>query len=102
MNLNQIAIFVGLIASIIFLAVSYFYYNKVPTFSQIAVVMLSWAGAIAGFYLIYFVSIADDASLGQLADQRTPIVLGALAVIWTSAESFFSSIKVMKTSTTVV
>lgn len=96
MNPNLLGLYVGVFASLIFLAVSFFYYKKVPPFNQVAVVLLAWAGAVVGCHLGYFSLTAEDVALGKLADQRISIFLGALAVVWTAAESFFASVKAVK------
>lgn len=96
MNPNLIGLYVGAAASMIFLSASYFYYKKVPSLNQVAVVLLAWAGAVVGIHLGYFSLTADDVALGKLADQRISIFLGALAVVWTAAESFFTSVKAIK------
>ncbi|MDH5205186.1 MAG: hypothetical protein OEW36_05950 [Hylemonella sp.] len=96
MSPNLIGLYVGAAASLIFLAFSYFSYKKVPALSQVAVVLLAWAGAVVGAHLGYFALTADDIALGKLVDQRTSIFLGALAVVWTAAESFFASLKAVK------
>ena len=96
MNPNLIGLYVGAAASLIFLAFSFFYYKKVPTLNQVAVVLLAWAGAVVGAHLGYFALTADDVALGKLSDQRISIFLGALAVVWTASESFFTSLKAVK------
>lgn len=96
MNPNLIGLYVGAAASLIFLAFSFFYYKKVPALNQVAVVLLAWAGAVVGAHLGYFALTADDVALGKLSDQRISIFLGALAVVWTAAESFFTSLKAVK------
>jgi len=95
-NPNLIGLYVGAAASLLFLGVSFFYYKKVPSLNQVAVVLLAWAGAVVGVHLGYFSLTAEDAALGRLADQRISIFLGALAVVWTAAESFFTSCKAIK------
>jgi len=97
MNPNLLALYVGAAASFIFLTFSFFYYKKVPSLNQVAVVLLAWAGAVVGAHLGYFALTAEDVSLGRLSDQRISIFLGALAVVWTAAESFFTSLKAIKT-----
>jgi hypothetical protein len=72
MNPNLIGLYVGAAASLVFLAVSFFYYKKVPSLNQVAVVLLAWAGAVVGGHLGYF------------------------AVVWTAAESFFTSLRAIK------
>lgn len=98
MSPNLIGLYVGVVASFIFLAFSFFYYKKVPSLNQVAVVLLAWAGAVVGAHLGYFALTAEDGALGKLADQRISIFLGALAVVWTAAESFFTSLKAIKAS----
>ena len=97
MNPNLIGLYAGALASLIFLLVSYFKYKKVPSLNQIAVVLLAWVGAVVGLHLGYLSLVAEDTALGELADQRVAVFLGALAVVWTAAESFFTSIKSVKT-----
>lgn len=95
-NPNLISLYVGTAAGALFFAYSYFVCKKVPELNQVAVVLLAWTGAVVGFHLGYIALTADDSSLGKLSDQRVAIVLGALAVVWTAAESFFASIKAVK------
>ena len=93
---NLISLYIGCGASFLFLLYSYFYCKTVPTLNQVAVVLLAWTGAMVGLHLGYFALTADNIALGKLADQRVAIVLGALAVVWTAAESFFGSIKAVR------
>nr|WP_315196461.1 hypothetical protein [uncultured Aquabacterium sp.] len=95
-NPNLIGLYIGTAASALFFAYSYFACKKVPELNQVAVVLLAWTGAVVGFHLGYIALTADDSALGKLADQRVAIVLGALAVVWTAAESFFTSIKAVQ------
>lgn len=96
MNPNLVGLYVGAFASFIFLVYSYLNFKKIPTLNQVAVVLLSWAGAVVGAHLGYFALTATDEVLGQLSDQRISIFLGSLAVVWTASESFFSSVKAIK------
>lgn len=66
MNPNLIGLYVGAAASLIFLAVSFFYYQKVPSLNQVAVVLLAWAGAVVGIHLGYLSLTADDNALGKI------------------------------------
>nr|CAS02439.1 putative integron gene cassette protein [uncultured bacterium] len=93
MNPTLIGLYVGAFASSVLFATSHLKYKKIPSLNQVAVVLLAWAGAVVGIYVGYFSLVADDASLGKLADQRIAVFLGALAVVWTAAESFFASLK---------
>ncbi|WP_174876036.1 hypothetical protein [Vogesella oryzae] len=95
-NPNLIGLYIGTAAGALFFLYSYLACKKVPALNQVAVVLLAWTGAVVGFHLGFIALTADDTTLGMLADQRVAIVLGALAVVWTAAESFFSSIKAVK------
>ncbi|MDI1258993.1 hypothetical protein [Aquabacterium sp.] len=95
-NPNLVGLYIGTAAGALFFIYSYFACNKVPELNQVAVVLLAWTGAVVGFHLGYIALTADDLTLGKLSDQRVAIVLGALAVVWTAAESFFASIKAVK------
>ena len=96
MNPNLIGLYAGAAASLIFLVTSYFKYKKIPSLNQTVMVLLAWVGAVVGIHLGYLALIAEDTALGDLADQRVAVFLGALAVVWTAAESFFTSIKSVK------
>lgn len=90
---SLIGLYVGVFAGLCFFGYSTVICKKVPQLNQVAVVILAWTGAVVGCHLGYVALTADDASLGVLKDQRIAIVLGALAVIWTAAESFFGSLQ---------
>lgn len=92
-NPNLIGLYIGTFSGFCFFLYSYFWCKKVPQLTQVAVVILSWTGAVVGFHLGYIALSAEDAALGPLAGQRVAIVLGALAVVWTAGESFFISLK---------
>ncbi|WOD11368.1 hypothetical protein RPW65_00345 [Pseudomonas sp. NyZ704] len=89
-------LYIGVFAGICFFGYSAVGHKKIPQLNQVAVVILAWTGAVVGFHLGFIALTADDRSLGILNDQRIAIVLGALAVIWTAAESFFSSVQQVK------
>lgn len=96
MNPNLIGLYVGTVAGLLYFCYCYLICKKVPALNQVAVVLLAWTGAVVGLHLGFFALTADDSTLGRLADQRVAIVLGALAVVWTAAESFFASVKAVK------
>lgn len=96
MNPNLIGLYVGTVAGLLYFLYSYIFCKKVPALNQVAVVLLAWTGAVVGLHLGYFALTADDSMLGKLADQRVAIVLGALAVVWTAAESFFASVNAVR------
>lgn len=98
MNPNLVGLYAGAIAAAGFFAFCFFRHKKVPTLNQVAVVLLACAGAVVGFHLGYLSLAAEDTDLGKLADQRIAVFLGALAVVWTAAESIVMSIRTVKAS----
>jgi ABC-type Fe3+-siderophore transport system permease subunit len=73
-----------------------------PNFSHMAVIVLSCVGAVVSIHFGYVVLKTPKEQLGLFQEQRLPMILGALAVIWVSVESviktFLSLIRV-ETST---
>ncbi len=98
-NPNLIGLYIGVIASLCFFIYGWAICKKIPTFNQVAVVLLAWAGATVGVHLGYVALTVDDKVLGILKDQRIAVVLGALAVTWTAGESFFGSINDLRSAT---
>lgn len=92
-NASLIGLYIGIGGAILFMIYSIFWLKKVPTLNQVAVVLLACTGAIVGLNLGYLGLTVDDSQLGILKDQRVAVVLGALAVIWTSAESIFNTVR---------
>lgn len=90
---SLIGLYIGVFAGICFFGYSAIGHKNIPQLNQVAVVILAWTGAVVGLHLGFIALTADDPSLGILKDQRIAIVLGALAVIWTAAESFFGSVQ---------
>lgn len=92
-NLNLASLYVGLVFSGCFLAFVLIRYRKAPEFLDMAIMILSCTGVVVGVHLGYVALTITDGELGKLADHRVPIVLGALAVIWTSIGSIFKTCK---------
>jgi len=90
---NLIGLYVGLVVGALFLAYSLVKYKKAPEYTDMAVIILSCAGAIVGLDLGYVVVTIDDVGLGKLAEHRLPVVLGALAVVWTAVTSLCRTCK---------
>lgn len=99
-SLNLIGLYVGLAFGALFLLFVLSKYRKAPEFLDIAIIILSCTGVVIGVHLGYVASTIPEAELGKLAEHRVPVVLGALAVIWTSVGSIFKtcqqSIEAMK------
>lgn len=93
-------LYVGIFAAACFFGYSTIWCKTVPQLNQVAVVIIGWTGAVVGVHLGYAALTADETDLGILADQRIAIVLGALAVIWTAAESFIGSLQQIRDTST--
>lgn len=92
-NPTLAGLYIGISIGFMFLGYSLIKYRKAPDFMQIAVIILSCCGAIVGLDLGYIGLTVDNSSLGELASQRVPVVLGALAVIWTAIETLVKTCK---------
>jgi len=92
-NLNLASLYVGLVFGGCFLMFVLVKYRKAPEFLDMAIIILSCTGVVIGIHLGYVASTIPDSELGKLADHRVPIVLGALAVIWTSVGSIVKTCK---------
>ena len=92
-NLNLAGLYMGMVFGGIFLLFIFIKYRKVPEFLDIAIIILSCTGVVIGLHLGYVASTISDSELGKLAEHRVPIVLGALAVIWTSIGSIHKTCK---------
>lgn len=92
-NLNLASLYAGLAFGGFFLVFVLINYRKAPEFLDMAVIILSCTGVVIGVHLAYVASTIPDGELGKLADHRVPIVLGALAVIWTSVSSIVKTCK---------
>lgn len=93
-----IGLYVGIFAAIGSILYSIFWCKKPPQLNQVVVVIIGWTGAVVGAHLGYTALTAEEADLGILAGQRIAIVLGALAVVWTSAESFVGLLQQIRDS----
>lgn len=58
-----------------------------PNFNQFAVIVLSCVGAMVSIQFGYIVLKTPKEQLGPFQDQRLPMSLGALAIIWISVEA---------------
>jgi len=96
---SLVGLYFGVIAGVCFFLYCFMAYKKIPQLNQVAVVILSCTGAVVGLHLGFVALTAEADALGDLKDQRIAIVLGALAVIWTAAESFFGSAQQVRLST---
>lgn len=86
-NPNLLGLYIGLAVGLIFALFTLIRHRKAPEFTAVAVIILSTAGAIVGVHLGYVVLTIDDKGLGELAQHRLPVILGALAVVWTALGS---------------
>jgi len=84
---NLVGIYVGLCVGLTFVVFSLWKVKKAPDFTATAVIILSCAGAVVGLHLGYVAVTIEDSKLGQLAQHRLPVILGALAVVWTAVGS---------------
>ena len=92
-DINLISLYVGLFFGGCFLIFTLARYRKAPEFINMATIILSCAGVVLGAHLLYVAITISLSDLGKLANHRVPIVLGALAVIWISAESIVKTYK---------
>ena len=92
-SLNLIGLYAGMGFGGAFLVYTLIKYRKVPEFLEIAIVILSCTGVVIGLHLGYVASTIPDVELGKLVEHRVPVVLGALAVIWTSIGSIYKTCK---------
>jgi membrane-bound metal-dependent hydrolase YbcI (DUF457 family) len=79
-------IYIGIVLSLLFLFV-HFVIRKPPKFNEVALILLSSVGSTLGFDFGYLVITSDARVFGPLKEHRITMLLGALAVIWTSCES---------------
>lgn len=87
-NPSLVGLYIGVAAGLVYFLYAAFLCKCVPRLSQVAVVILSWAGAVVGFHLGYVALTVEDYKLGVISDQRIAIVLGSLAIVWTAIETF--------------
>ena len=90
---NLFGLYIGLAIGLIYVLSFLLRHKKAPEFMQVVVVILSCTGAVLGVDLGYLSLTVDEASFGDFADQRVPIVLGALAVTWTAIETLIKTFK---------
>ncbi len=93
LNLNLVGLYIGMLIGGCFLLFAIIRYKKVPEFLEIVVIILSCTGVVIGLHLGFVASTIPDKELGKLATHRVPVVLGALAVIWTSIGSIYKTCK---------
>ena len=94
--INQIDLYIGALAGLLYFSYGAFYTKNVPSLTQVVIVILSWAGAVAGVKLGYISFTATDLELGVMKSQRLIIAIGSLAVIWTAGHSFISELKAVR------
>jgi hypothetical protein len=92
-DLSLVGLYVGLFVGLIFLIYTLLKYKKAPEYLHVAVIILSCAGIVMGLHLGYLALTVQERDLGQIASHRIPIVLGALAVIWTAIDSVVKTFK---------
>lgn len=93
LNLNLIGLYAGMIFGGCFLLFAFVRYKRIPEFLDVAIIILSCTGVVIGVDLGFIASTIPDTELGKLAEHRVPVVLGALAVIWTSVGSIYKTCK---------
>lgn len=91
-NTTTLGIYLGIIVSIIYLIIN-LRKKKKPNLSHVAVIILSATAITVSFDLGKVALFATTDDLGILREQRVPMVLGAIAVVWTSIESVFDIYK---------
>jgi len=91
--IELIDLYIGGVAGLFYFSYGLFFVKKVPTLTQVVIVILSWAGAVMGIKLGIIAFTATDTDLGLMKSQRIIIAIGALAVIWTAGQSFISEVK---------
>ncbi|HEX8129832.1 MAG TPA: hypothetical protein VF527_12080 [Pyrinomonadaceae bacterium] len=77
---------IGILAGVVFLIIC-LKRQVAPNFSHMAVIVLSCVGAIVSIHFGYIVIKTPKEQLGLFQEQRLPMILGALAVVWVSIES---------------
>jgi hypothetical protein len=81
-----VGIYIGIALSCIFLAVN-FKKRKVPKFNEVVLILLGAVGGTLGADFGYLMLTCDATVIGPFKDHRITMLLGALAVVWTSCES---------------
>ena len=81
-----LGVYIGIACCIPYIVIHVLRKNP-PKFNHIAVIILSCVGGVVGINFGYIVLNADLQYLGNLKDHRLPMILGSLAVVWTSIES---------------
>src|SRR5919206_927475 len=77
---------IGILAGAVFLIICW-RRQVAPNFSHMAVILLSCVGAVVSIQFGYIVLKTPKEQLGLFQEQRLPMILGALAVVWVSVES---------------
>ncbi|NJN36911.1 MAG: hypothetical protein HC794_07460 [Nitrospiraceae bacterium] len=82
----QAGIYIGLFLVVLFLGI-HARRKSVPKFSEAVMIVLGTVGVVIGLDFGYLVLALKDQLIEPLADHRVRMLLGAMAVVWTSCES---------------
>lgn len=91
-NSTTLGIYLGIACSVVYL-IFHAIKKKKPNLSHVAVIILSATAITVSLELGKVALMASTDELGILKEQRVPMVLGAIAVVWTSIESVFDIYK---------
>ena len=80
-------LYVSLVFASTFVAYTLLKHKRVPEYTDMAIIILSSSAAVVALELGCMVLTVDDTGLGNLAQYRLPVVLGALAIFWTAIGS---------------
>lgn len=86
-NIAVISAFVAGGLGIIYFGVIIVRRKSKPQLIDLVVIIASSVGLISAINLGYFAVIAEDSRLGDLVNQRIPILVGAVAICWVSVDA---------------
>lgn len=81
-----IGVYIGMALACIFLAAN-LKRRTAPKFNEVVLILLGAVGGTLGADFGYLMLTCDAAVIGPFRDHRITMLLGALAVVWTSCES---------------
>lgn len=87
LNTTIVIAAVSILMLIVYFALVFKFKGKKPELKEAIGLVLASAGVISGFKLGFIAIFQKDAFLGILADERIPILAGAIAIIWVSVDA---------------
>ncbi|MES9857815.1 MAG: hypothetical protein ABW166_14620 [Sedimenticola sp.] len=84
--------YLGLALGVLFLLYIVLIKRHIPNYMRIIVVFLAATGAVMGIDLGYAAITLPADQLGDLANHRVEIILGAMAVMWTTLETLYRTL----------